>query len=51
MAVTYQGAIDAMLGYLESHTDTDTGAYADTLSNLLIAAVTTHCPDQPTTKP
>lgn len=50
MAVTYQGAIDAMLGYLESHTDTDIGAYADTLSNLLIAAVTTHCPDQPTTK-
>lgn len=39
MAVTYQGAIDAMLGYLESHTDTDIGAYADTLSSLLIEAV------------
>ena len=44
MAVTYQGAIDAMLGYLESHPDTDIGAYADTLSSLLIAAVTTHGP-------
>ncbi|MEO8829263.1 TetR/AcrR family transcriptional regulator [Lapillicoccus sp.] len=31
MAVTYQGAVDAMLGYLESHTDT--------LSSLLIAPV------------
>jgi AcrR family transcriptional regulator len=39
MAVTYQGAIDAMLGYLESHPGTDIGGYADTLSNLLIEAV------------
>lgn len=39
MAVTYQGAIDAMLGYLESHPGTDIGGYADSLSNLLIEAV------------
>lgn len=51
MAVTYQGAIDAMLGYLKSHSDTDISAYADTLSNLLIAAITTHRPNQPTTQP
>lgn len=42
MAVTYQGAIDAMLGYLESHPGTDVGAYADTLSGLLIEAVRAH---------
>lgn len=39
MAVTYQGAIDTMLGYLESHPATDIHGYADTLSNLLIQAV------------
>ncbi|MDQ2781799.1 TetR/AcrR family transcriptional regulator [Lapillicoccus sp.] len=49
MAVTYQGAIDAMLGYLESHTDTDIGRYADTLSNLVIQAVKAHRPDRPST--
>lgn len=50
MAVTDQGALDAMLGYLESHPGTDVSAYVDTLSNLLIAAITTHCPEQPTAK-
>ena len=39
MAVTYQGALDAMLGYLQSHPGTDIGVYADLLSNLLIEAV------------
>jgi AcrR family transcriptional regulator len=38
MAVTYQSGIDAMLGYLQSHTDTDAGSYADSLSSLFIAA-------------
>ncbi len=46
MAVTYQGAVDAMLGYLESHTDTDSGAYADTLSSLILAAVTHGAPSR-----
>ena len=46
MAVTYQGAIDAMLGYLESHPDTDIDAYADALSSLLTAAVTIERPDR-----
>lgn len=39
MAVTYQGAIDAMIGYFESHPGTDVGSYADSLSSLLIEAV------------
>lgn len=39
MAVTYQSAIDAMIEYDESHSEADLGGYADTLSNLLIAAV------------
>lgn len=42
LAITYQGAIDAMLGYIESHPDTDIGKYADSLSNLLIEAVRAH---------
>lgn len=37
MAVTYQGAIDAMLGYLAAHPDVDPSAYADRLVDLLLA--------------
>jgi AcrR family transcriptional regulator len=40
MAVTYQGAIDMMLSYIDSHPDTDTGSYADALSDILLAAMT-----------
>ncbi len=29
MAVTYQGAIDTMLAYLDAHPDTDPTAYAE----------------------
>ncbi|WP_433798446.1 TetR/AcrR family transcriptional regulator [Actinomycetospora sp. CA-084318] len=36
MAVTYQGAIDSMLGYAEAHPDTDLDRYADTLADLLL---------------
>lgn len=39
MAVTYQGAIDAMLGYLDSHPGTDPGRYADALADILLAAM------------
>ncbi|HEY9294425.1 MAG TPA: hypothetical protein VIP98_24345 [Microlunatus sp.] len=39
MAVTYQGAIDTMISYLESHPDADPEQYADALADLLIAAI------------
>ncbi|MBO0803625.1 MAG: TetR family transcriptional regulator [Nocardiopsaceae bacterium] len=39
MAVTYQGAVDAMLGYFESHPDVDTDRYATTLADILLAAM------------
>jgi len=38
MAVTYQGAIDTMLAYLDAHPDTDADAYAETLADLLLNA-------------
>lgn len=40
MAVTYQGAIDMMLGYLEAYPDTDVARYADELADLLLAGMT-----------
>jgi hypothetical protein len=40
MAVTYQGAIDAMFSYLDSHPDIDVDAYADSLADILLAAMT-----------
>lgn len=40
MAVTYQGAIDMMLSYIDSHPDTDTDRYADALADILLAAMT-----------
>ena len=39
MAVTYQGAIDMMLSYIDSHPDTDTDGYADALADILLAAM------------
>lgn len=39
MAVSYQGALDAMLGYLDQHPEIDPDAYADTLAGIIIAAV------------
>jgi AcrR family transcriptional regulator len=39
MAVTYQGAIDTMLAYLDAHPDADPSAYADTLADLLLNAM------------
>jgi hypothetical protein len=39
MAVTYQGAVDTMLAYLDSHPETDRDAYADALADLLLAAI------------
>ena len=39
MAVTYQGAIDTMLAYLDAHPDTDPHTYADALADLLLHAI------------
>lgn len=39
MAVTYQGAIDTMLGYFDAHPETDVDAYAVALADLIVAAV------------
>nr|WP_246326009.1 TetR/AcrR family transcriptional regulator [Actinomycetospora corticicola] len=39
VAVTYQGAIDSMLGYAEAHPDTDLDRYADTLADLLLGGL------------
>lgn len=39
MAVTYQGAIDAMFAYLDAHPDADSDQYADALADLLLGAM------------
>lgn len=39
MAVTFQGAIDTMLAYLDSHPTADRHAFADALADLLLAAI------------
>lgn len=39
VAVTYQGAIDSMLGYAEAHPDTDLDRYADTLADLFLGGL------------
>ena len=39
MAVTYQGAVDTMIAYLDAHPETDAYAYADALVELLLNAI------------
>ncbi|MBO0825364.1 MAG: TetR family transcriptional regulator [Actinobacteria bacterium] len=39
MAITYQGAVDAMLAYLDSHPETDVDRYASALADILLAAM------------
>ena len=39
MAVTYQGAVDMMLGYLNEHPETEPRAYADALADLLLNGI------------
>lgn len=39
MAVTYQGAIDMMLGYLRANPDIDPNGYADSLAEILLAGI------------
>lgn len=39
MAVTYQGAVDAMLAYLDAHPDTDADAYAAAVADVLLGGM------------
>ncbi|MQY07942.1 HTH-type transcriptional regulator BetI [Actinomadura sp. RB68] len=39
MAITYQGAVDTMLAYLHEHPETDARHYADSLADIIIAAI------------
>ena len=39
MAVTYQGAVDTMIAYLDAHPETDAHAYADALADILLNAI------------
>jgi AcrR family transcriptional regulator len=39
MAVTYQGAVDMMLGYLAEHPEIEPHAYADALAELLLGGI------------
>lgn len=39
MAVTYQGAVDMMIAYLDAHPEADAHAYADALTDLLLNAI------------
>ncbi len=41
LAVTYQGAVDAMLSYLDAHPDTDADRYATTVADILLDGITT----------
>jgi AcrR family transcriptional regulator len=40
LAVTYQGAVDAMLSYLDAHPDTDVDRYATTVADILLDGIT-----------
>lgn len=40
MAVTYQGAVDSMLGYLDAHPEADAEVHADTVADLLLGGMT-----------
>jgi AcrR family transcriptional regulator len=40
MAVTYQGVIDTMLGYLDEHPEIDPLCYADDLAGILLTGIT-----------
>lgn len=42
MAVTYQGAVDTMLAYLDSYPDADADAYAATVADMLLAGIATN---------
>ena len=39
LAITYQGSVDAMLGYLDTYPDTDPDVYADALADVLLGGI------------
>lgn len=39
LAVTYQGAVDTMLAYLDAHPDTDPDQHADTVASILLNGI------------
>jgi AcrR family transcriptional regulator len=39
LAVTYQGAVDSMLGYLDAYPETDAGRHADTVAEVLLGGI------------
>ncbi len=39
LAVTYQGAVDSMLGYLDAYPDTDAQRHADTVAEVLLGGI------------
>jgi len=41
VAVTYQGAVDAMLAYLDQHPSVDGARYADAVADVLLAGIAT----------
>ena len=47
MAVTYQGAVDTMLAYLQAHPDTDAATYAHSLADLLLCGFALSSEDAP----
>lgn len=42
MAVTYQGAVDAMLAYLDSRPEVDPAVYAESLAEILLPGIVNH---------
>ena len=39
LAVTYQGSVDAMLGYLEAHPEVDPDGFAETVADVLLGGI------------
>lgn len=44
LAVTYQGAVDAMLAYLDAHPATDADRHASVVAEILLAGMGRHAP-------
>lgn len=44
VAVTYQGAVDTMLGYLDTHPGTDADEYAAAVADILLAGIAANKP-------
>ena len=47
MAVTYQGAVDTMLGYLSAYPDTDSDEHASAVADILLGGLTAADPGGP----